>query len=189
MKTLKTIFSLLTIGIFLISCSGDDGTNGPEGPAGVDGIDGTNGIDGNPVVFFSDWALTGTTKSETFNGVLGSTFIISAPELTQEILNKGVVLIYMQSLSSGKFSNMPLPLIESTGSKVFIHNFWPELGQITIYKFLLDGTTPTPVTASLKWRYVLIPGGTNVTGKKNVNKLDYSKMSYEQVCKLFNIAP
>ena len=47
------------------------------------------------------------------------------------------------------------------------------------------GTVNIPV--SLSWRYILIPGGVAATAKKS--NLDYSKMSYEEVCARLNIQP
>lgn len=46
MKKLRILLLPFVLGLFIISCDGEDGDIGPIGPAGANGIDGQNGADG-----------------------------------------------------------------------------------------------------------------------------------------------
>ncbi|KRD11068.1 hypothetical protein ASE21_04960 [Flavobacterium sp. Root901] len=175
MKFSKTLFSLFLLAIFTISCSGDDGTNG---------VDGAPGAVGTANVIYSAWITAPAAAAETIDGTSGLSTTINAPELSSDILSKGTILVYM-SFGGGIYT---LPYTSTAGGYINTITAIASLQKIKLFRFkhAADGTTVNlPVT--LSWRYILIPGGVSATAK--AAKLDYSKMSYEEVCARFNIQP
>jgi hypothetical protein len=172
MKTFKTIFLLLTIGVLLISCSGDDGT---------DGINGEAGAAGTANVIYSAWLTAPTAAAETIDGTSGMSTSINAPELSEDILSKGTILVYV-SFGSGTFT---VPYTSTAGGFVNTITAVSSLKKIKLFRFRHDQAATVNIPTSLSWRYILIPGGKAATAKSA--KIDYSKMSYEEVCMRFNI--
>ncbi len=107
---------------------------------------------------------------------------INAPELSEDILSKGTVLVYV-SFGSGTYT---LPYTSTAGGFANTITAISTLKKIKLFRFRHDagGTVNLPTT--LSWRYILIPGGVAAATSKAV-KTDYSKMSYEEVCAHFNI--
>ncbi|TDW49889.1 hypothetical protein EV144_102319 [Flavobacterium sp. 270] len=179
MKILKTIFTLLSIALFAVSCSGDDGADGTNG---TNGVDGQKGATGTANVIYSAWITAPTAVAETIDGTSGLSTSINAPELSSDILSKGTILVYM-SFGGGTYA---LPYTSTAGSAVNTITAISTLQKIKLFRFkhAQDGTVGLPT--SLSWRYILIPGGVAATTGKAA-KTDYSKMSYEEVCSHFNI--
>lgn len=195
---MKTFRILLTIAIVTIlnSCSSDDGADGKNGIDGIDGINGTNGTNGtNGVdgqtgatgtanVIYSAWITAPTAVAETIDGTSGVSTFINAPELSQEILSKGIILVYID-FGEGAFQ---LPYTKGYGSnETSTITAIASLKKIKLFKFRSSITVAT-LSSSIKWRYILIPGGVAAATAKAA-KQDYSKMSYEEVCEHFNIQP
>ena len=178
MRIFKTIFTLLLLAIFTISCSSDDGTDG------INGVDGKQGVAGTANVIYSAWLTAPTAAAETVDGTSGMSTTLNAPELTDDILSKGTVLVYV-SFGSGTFS---LPYTSTAGGFVNTITAVSTLKKIKLFRFRHDQGGTVNLTTSLTWRYILIPGGVAAATSKTV-KQDYSKMSYEDVCAHFNIQP
>ncbi len=177
MKILKLVLTI-TIVTFLSACSSDDGTNGTNG---IDGQTGATGATGTANVIYSAWILGSTPVDTSIDGTTGVTFSINAPELSQDILDKGTVLVYLK-FGSDVF---PLPYTSYAGGYPNTISAIASLLKIKIFRFAhVTGKTITLPT-SLNWRYILIPGGVAATAK--VKKVDYSKMSYEEVCSRLSI--
>ncbi len=176
MKILKTIFTLLLVSIFTISCSSDDGTDG------INGVDGKQGPTGTANVIYSAWLTAPTAAAEIVDGTSGMSTTINAPELTDDILSKGTVLVYV-SFGSGTFS---LPYTSTAGGFVNTITAVSSLKKIKLFRFRHDQAATVNLPTSLSWRYILIPGGVAAATSKTA-KTDYSKMSYEEVCVHFNI--
>ncbi|WP_343696453.1 hypothetical protein [Flavobacterium sp.] len=173
MKFSKTLFSIFLLAIFTISCSSDDGKDG------VDGEPGTANV------IYSAWITAPAAAAETIDGTSGLSTTINAPELSADILAKGTVLVYM-SFSGNVYT---LPYTSTAGGSVNTISAISSLQKIKLFRFkhAADGTTVN-LSSALNWRYVLIPGGVQAATSKAA-KLDYSKMSYEEVCARFNIQP
>lgn len=180
MKTFKTIFAILFIAISTISCSSDDGTDGVNG---ADGQIGPAGPAGTANVIYSAWINAPAAVAETIDGTSGMSTSINAPELSTDILNKGTVLVYV-SFGTGTFA---VPYTSTAGGFVNTITAISSLQKIKFFRFRHDGAGAVNIPVSLSWRYILIPGGVAATAKKS--NLDYSKMSYEEVCARFNIQP
>jgi hypothetical protein len=178
MKIFKTILALFTLTLFAASCSGDDGTNG------IDGVNGATGATGTANVIFSAWLTAPTASAETIDGTSGVSTTINAPELSEDILAKGSVLVYM-SFGSGTY---PLPYTSTAGGTANTISAIATLKKIKLFRFTHSGSGTINLPTSLTWRYILIPGGVAAATAKAA-KTDYSKMSYEEVCAHFNIKP
>ena len=176
MKILKTIFTLLLVSIFTISCSSDDGSDG------INGVDGKQGPSGTANVIYSAWLTAPVAAAETVDGTSGMSTSLVVPELTDDILSKGTVLVYV-SFGSGTFS---LPYTSTAGGFVNTITAISTLKKIKLFRFRHDQAATVNIPTSLSWRYILIPGGVAAATSK-MAKVDYSKMSYEEVCAHFNI--
>jgi hypothetical protein len=173
MKILKTIFILCLISLFSVSCSSDDGADGEPGAPGAAGT---------ANVIYSAWINAPIAVAETVDGTSGMSTSISAPQLSDDILSKGTVLVYV-SFGSGTFS---LPYTSTAGGFVNTITAVSTLKKIKLFRFRHDQGGTVNIPTSLSWRYILIPGGVAATTAKTA-KPDYAKMSYEEVCAHFNI--
>ncbi|OXB13371.1 hypothetical protein [Flavobacterium reichenbachii] len=176
MKFLKSIFTILLLAIFTISCSSDDGTDG------TNGVDGQPGAAGTANVIYSTWLTAPTAVAETIDGTSGMSTTINAPQLSADILAKGTILVYM-SFGTGTYT---LPYTSTAGGAANTVTAISTLQKIKLFRFRHDAAGTVGLPTTLSWRYILIPGGVAATTSKTV-KLDYSKMSYEEVCAHFNI--
>ena len=141
-----------------------------QGPAGQDAT-----------VYYSEWV----TPSD-WSGTTGDWYFdVNAPDLTENIVENGVVLAYV-SLAGDLYdatSVRPLPAYAVGANWSFlIHQY----GSI---EFTCDMTLK-PSTIGNNFRFVAIPG-TTITLKsallKNKSVQELRNMPYRDVCKLFNI--
>lgn len=194
MKVIKNLIKYPTIvllSVIIFSCSGEDGANGPQGEQGNQGLQGDQGSQGAPGdpgdpgtanVIYSDWFNT-----EFGNNIVtsSSSFTTAAPEINAGILNFGTILVYGRRVD----------LI--TGNQVYqIPIVFGAARQQSYYFRATDGQIRISVVANeqgqsvgdgaffVQYRYVIIPGGQNTSGKSTT---DYKNMSYEEVADLFNI--
>lgn len=179
MKILKIISILSLIALFSVSCSSDDGADGTNG---VDGQQGAPGEKGTANVIYSAWINAPVAAAENVDGTSGMSTTINAPELSDDILSKGTVLVYV-SFGSGTFA---LPYTSTAGGFVNTVSAISTLKKIKLFRFRHDQAGTVNIPTSLSWRYILIPGGVAAATAKAA-KVDYAKMSYEEVCMHFNI--
>lgn len=173
-KLMKGLVIFALLSLFTLACSkpedGAPGLTGPAGPAGTANV------------IYSEWASAPAATSTTIDGTLGNTTSIAVPQLTQEILNQGTVMVY------GKFSTtiFPLPYVSTAGGSANTLTFYPELNSIKLFRFKHDGSGGVSIPTSLQFRYIIIPGGTPVpTGKQA--KLFFNKMTYSEMCHYLQI--
>ena len=151
----KTFFKtglVLVIALLTISCS-------------KDGADGANGTDGNANVIGTN-AFTVSSWTSYSSGSLWATSL-SAEGITQSIVDKGIVSVFIQ-ISSGGWTAMPYTI----GNTSWFYDFG--VGFINIYK------TNTNVTAianpgSQTFRAVII-SASNKAANPNTNWNDYSQV-------------
>ena len=153
-KTKKTRISIAALFVFIFTLVQFSCSKPENGSNGIDGKTGTANV------IYSDWAPVTFTGNPTR---LGS---IIAPKITQEILDRGSVLVYYKN-STGL-----ILLANLTNLNSYIY-YYLSIGTIGIVTTIQD-----PNVAS--FRYIITPGGVSVNGK--VAQTDYSKMSYSQVC-------
>ena len=191
-NTMRKTIQFLTYGIFVLllsisisSCKGDDGVDGEDGAIGATG---TNGQDGNANVIYSDW-FDPTWSLPAAH----SNFTHAAPEITQEIFDTGVVMVYMQWFNS----IYPLPISFPGDGIPKTFNFWAKLGELQIW-FTAESSINN--LSGQKYRYIIIPSnnvaarGVNVTNPKQriYDELENAGVNindYYAVCAYYGINP
>ena len=168
--------------------TGAAGSAGPAGPAGTAGTAGSQGAVGptgptgvaatntSTNVIFSDW-LTPLPLDWQIISEKSYIYRINEVKITQDIIDKGVVLAY-----SRQFSNGPaylLPMMLETNSGLTNYNISVNLGKVNFLFYELRDIQGKPATG-LQYRYVIIPGG--VKSRANI---DYS--NFNEVSKAFGI--
>lgn len=144
-----------------------------EGPAGANGQDAK--------VYYSEWFSPSAWSGNSGNWY----FDANAPDLTQEIVEGGVVLAYawLGGDQYGSSTMRPLPCYAVQANWSFlIHQY----GSIEFTSDLVA----IPATTGNKFRFVAIPGiipaaKSGTPGKKSIQEL--RNMSYTEVCKLYHI--
>ena len=184
----KQLFGLLLIASLIFACSaedGEDGAIGPQGPQGEQGASGPQGEQGeqgetgSANVIFSDWIATTLPDPIASNTAI---FNMAAPELSAEIRDSGVILVYGRAFTTDVYG---LPAtFNSVGFNETHYYRIDTIGEISIRINSIDGAD---IGARLfnDYRYILIPGGIPASGKST--PLDYAKMTYEEIVELFNI--
>ncbi len=189
--TILKIWSLVVI-IMMLSCSAEDGKDGIDGIDGINGIDGVNGATGpqGPAgtanVIYSNWIPANFTGSSASIKYMGIDFPAGMPSASS-IKNTHTIIVYFTGYGDGNVYQ--LPVIDFRGAQ-FTCGFGSgsiSASDINITAKALSGSlTDQQISPSLgaKFRYVIIPGG--VTAGRN-NTIDYSNMSYDEICNYFNI--
>jgi hypothetical protein len=173
MRNLKLICVGVLIAHFHFSCSkGKDGAQGPPGTANV---------------IYSSWFLTGNgwdTTGALANYVAVAFFDKAAAQITQAVIDSGVVLAYMKG-DPNTTGNEVFPLPYSVGHSYSYIDLWDfVLNSPGNIRFLYKSTSPLQVSAlsTIYFRYIIIPGG--VPGGRMLNP---RKMTYEEVCQAYGI--
>ncbi|WP_299259315.1 collagen-like protein [uncultured Aquimarina sp.] len=178
MKNLGKGIMLIMISLLIFSCSdGEDGAVGPAGLNGVDGTDGTDGETGTANVIYSDW-IDSEFEEDITDGF--DSFSISAPELTQELIESGTLLVYGR-IDNGTVYQLPLVLYGFINESYFVRIIEPGAFSLGV-----EGVASNNIGAPFfndVFRYIIIPGGL-AAGKSTV---DYQNMSYEEIVEHFNI--
>jgi hypothetical protein len=171
MKTIpRTLFLLAAISALIIAGCGKEGPQGPQGPEGQ-----------SAPVYYSEWF-----SPTAWSGNSGDWyFSASAPDLTEDIVENGVVLAYAWLAGDvyQSTTTRPLPAYAVGANWSFLIH---EYGSI---EFTSDMFSP-PLTNGNKFRFVAIPGTipalkSGTPGYKSKEEL--RSMSYKEICKLFNI--
>ena len=175
MKTKKlTIYLIIAFSALLFS-----GCKGDMGPAGQDGLNGLNGQ--NATVYYSEWFTPSAWSGKSGDWY----FDASAPDITQDIVERGVVLAYVR-LAGDLYDSpsiRPLPAYAVGSNWDFLI---PQDGSI---EFISDMSN-LPLTSGNKFRFIAIPGtipALKSASLKNKSEQELRNMSYQEVCKLFNI--
>lgn len=182
--------ALLVSAVMFISCTGEDGAIGPAGAKGDTGAKGDKGDAGTANVIYSPWL---SFPAITVNTATVKAFTFDAPQITQEVIDKGTILVYGKPASGTTIQ--PLPYVSywvENGSVVGMIdnsiNFEPQ--KFTFSRVFMGDIKTVPIrfansTSSFfdKIRYVIIPGGVP-TGRQAA--VDYN--NYEAVKKYYNLA-
>ncbi|MDY0111203.1 MAG: hypothetical protein RBT60_14845 [Candidatus Krumholzibacteria bacterium] len=167
-------WSLIILTLLAIAGCGDDGTPGPTGPAGRDGQDAT--------VYYSEWF-----SPTEWSGASGDWyFAASAPDLTADIVEEGVVLAYawLEGDLYGGSSVRPLPAYAVGANWSFLIH---EYGAI---EFTCDMTTE-PATTENYFRFIAIPGTIPALKSDSASRhseQELRNMTYEEIVRLFGIS-
>lgn len=179
------ILSVCMIFIIGLQCEGPTGETGPQGEVGPQGETGPAGPEGPPGtanVIYSEWMVLGDVATAADTSILGGNFSryhISAPGLTQEIIDQGTILLYYRLLDH----ITPLPFTIATGGVVITIAFvTPEPGRITILS-QTHANNPFDLNLDTEFRYILIPG--EMPAKANAP----DPKDYHAVVKYYGIDP
>ncbi len=172
-KKLSYLFFALIIGLML-SCQGPEGPQGPPGTANV---------------IYSDW-ITPTWSEDNFYGTKVQKYDISENELTQDVFDHGVVLVYWKNYANDVWQ---LPTI----ADILYFDFKIRVNHVILYYFLKDNTNNTPfvIPSSNKFRYVIIPGGQHASNSSKQSILEHLSQegvdvkNYYDVCAYYKIEP
>lgn len=169
---------------------GEQGATGPAGANGTNGANGADGEDGNANVIASDWFLPTFTRTVQTGGTTYFDGIKAVPEITSQIVENGVVLVYakLNGYNSGiwptdKVGLLPITLIYHVlgAEQVNTWNALISAGNILIRDIentdIHSGNSPYN-----RFRYIILPS--NSAGKGFMN---YSAMSYEEVIDHFGL--
>lgn len=174
MKTgFRSVFLFAAISAFMMTGCSKEGPQGPQGPQGPAGQDAT--------VYYSEWF-----SPTAWSGGSGDWyFAATAPDLTEGIVENGVVLAYAWLAGDvyGGSAVRPLPAYAVGANWSFLIH---EYGSI---EFTSDMIGP-PLTSGNKFRFVAIPGTipalkSGSPGYRSEQEL--RSMSYKEICTLFNI--
>lgn len=217
MKSFKSILSALFLATLLLSCEkegppgpagaagepgprgetgaigpkgdkGDKGATGPKGskgdkgatgPQGAKGNKGDKGDPGTANVRYSSWLKLTFTQSGP-NAHHYAT--INAPLITSDILNKGNVAVYIKT----EWGQVGALTSYSNVTKSFTYGL--DVGQIFI-RYHYTGVPPDP---AIRFRYVIIPGGTwipNIIQASAAGNMEreIDLNNYREVAKALNI--
>ena len=183
--------SFLAIVLVFTSCKkGDVGPQGPQGPAGSQGAQGQQGVQGQTGtanVIYSPWFTPGAWTKDTIFGLWGFNYNKTATEITQQLLDSGVVLAFGKLYGynpiiwqNGQVGQLPVAINYILGGTTYTDN-WSALvtpGNIHI-RFTDDQNYYGSISTSHQFRYIIIPGGS--AGGRLAN------LSYEEVCRKYNI--
>jgi hypothetical protein len=183
-----TMLLLTAVIVFATACQkGDDGAQGPAGPQGATGATGATGAQGpagTANVIYSDWFQFASadwkdTIMTNFNKATRA--IKTASQVTQVILDRGVVLAYLKTEDGSGPYQLPFTWNKNPARSLGII---PSMGKILFYNYALDDSGGNVLAPNHQYRYIIIPGGTVTNGRLIA---DYKSMSYEEVCQYFNI--
>ncbi len=127
-----TQFSYLLISfLFIISaCEGPEGPIGPPGPPGLDGLDGNaNVFSINYAIIADDWVDDGVPGDPEFFRFID----LSVPEVTQDIVDNGLVLAYYRVDESERWNFLPFTIINHDPPFTQVFDFTYDLGFVTLY--------------------------------------------------------
>ena len=191
--------------------TGPTGPIGPSGPSGPTGPTGPQGPAGTANVIYSAWATEpanwgADTAMLSLNGGNAKRFIVTAPSLSQSILDQGVILCYFRG---GVTSNNPvalpynIPLPLAAPNNIETVDYRASLNKITYVFYILNNTaapiTFTNINSGGQFRYVLIPGvvpgGRSIGAEPTIasgpaagySASQLKAMPYSQLCSLLKI--
>jgi hypothetical protein len=130
-----------------------------------------------PTVYSSEWitpsAWLGTSGDWYFS--------VDAPELTADIVEGGVILAYASLIGDiYEAAVRPLPAYAVNANWSFL------IPDYEIIEFTSDMISQ-PVTTGNYFRFVAIPGNTEILKSASFTEQELRNMTYKEVCKLFNI--
>ena len=202
MKKLSFLSLCFSVALLFASCTkegpmgpaGPQGTQGTQGPAGANGTDGTHGTQGpagSANVIYSNWSDSAMTWSvDTVNNVPLRTASLTATSVNQEIIDRGVVLVYGRTVD-GDVHSLPAMLHGTDGTNIF--RFALRVGSIALsHSRLVNTGFQSPAAQDVRFRYVIVPGGTASSRIASGAAAGYTAaqlqaMSYDQIVTLFRI--
>ena len=176
LKNTITKFELIFLAsllIFCISCSSDDDNNSAVGT--------TNVISSGWIEYDEDnWEPLRREFLVDFRD-----YPIEVPEITQSIVDHGVVLVYTRFVVT-ETETYILPFTENVNSaEGEIVHFRFSLNNLTIKMRRVGGVGDPGIFGDIgivEYRYIIIPSNSTLKTRN-----DYSKMTYEEVVEYLNL--
>lgn len=172
MKTKISIVVLLLAFTTLLFSGCND-----EGPAGQNGMDGLDGLDAE--VYYSEWFSPTAWSGESGDWY----FDASAPDLTEAVVEQGLVLAYVW-LAGDLYEGAavrPLPAYALDANWSFLIM---DYGSIEFTSDMFD----QPLTEENKFRFIAIPGNIPALKSGSIKSVqELRNMNYQEVCKLLGI--
>ena len=218
MRHLRYLLIIVSFSALIASCT-KEGPEGPVGGIGPQGIPGSNGSGGTkgqigdtgpqgPAgtanVVYSSWipspaVFAPTGWADTTLPVIGlvSRANLSAPSLSQTILDQGFTVVYhtfaaAPSPPTGGANAQSLPYTTTASGLILQVNYKPAVGRVIVFIKNLTTSASFGLLGGHYFRYVLIPG--NIAGGRMMNGPaagfstdELKNMTYEQLIKKFNI--
>ena len=171
MKTIKRITILVLISSILttFSCT-KEGKQGETGLAGTNGANGADGVDGNSNVLSESFTMI---PSQWTTSGLVTFFSRPTPLLTNNIVNNGVVILYVESSTPNQWFALPFAISSYNMRYLFSENNL--LVQIAGVSF------PQTVSTDMNFRLVVFESSAII---KHPN-IDYN--NYYEVKGAFNL--
>lgn len=155
---------------------------GPKNPKKKNAWGTPINLKGTANVMYSSWTtIDSAVRDTTIDQSVLKVVHIDAPQLSQEILDQGVINVYMKFFGS----IVPLPYTGHSGGKASVLDFLPRLNRLYLTRFTLDNSGSISFSSYLEFRYVIIPGGVAVSS--NLSKEQLNEMSYQEVKQRFGI--
>lgn len=185
---LKNLIVLIVVGVTLGGCKKEAGPVGPEGPKGEAGAKGEQGAPGTANVIYSDWIPL--PAKAVFSSPMRKNFSIQAPEVTLDVIKKGVFYAYLRHGSSEE-SIVPLPYagswVNTTTNEVigsYLSTVLVGVGSISLNQdWLTPGAIPatfanaTAVSGGYTHiRYVIVPAGLKSSSTARVDFKNYESV-------------
>ena len=165
----KMIFLFLGVLTFT-ACSPEDGKDGEQGPMG------------NANVIYSNWvSFPQAARDTVIDGTNLKVNHFTAQGLTQDIIDSGSIQVFIQFGTT----TLPLPYTSRAGNRTSTVSFTPRPNRMYVTRHTHDNNSPQLGFGSVQFRYILIPGNISATSK--LRNIDYSELSYKELCDMFNI--
>jgi len=195
---MNSFLFIIALAITISRCS--KGQVGPAGATGATGATGSTGATDSANVIYSSWDTIKTWSSVSSKLYkINLDFNQPAPLITQRVLDSSVIITYINLLGCYSSSYWPigqvaqLPIIgiyrfdsNADHDNLLTWQSFATLGNIRINFIATDNnyTTVNSLNGAF-FRYIIIPGA--IATNRVANPVDYSKMTYEQICTKFNI--
>ena len=171
----RSLFSATILLLIILFTCCKKGDTGPQGPAGTANV------------IYSDWFTATAYVKDTVFGIWGFNYNKTVPEITQQILDSGSVFTFGKLVGystllwpSNQVGQLPINLTY-VSSGITMTDTWSGLatpGKLRI-RFVNDKNYWTGIANNHQFRYIIIPGG-----KKGARQ---AKLSYEEICAMYNI--
>ncbi len=184
MKKQLILSSIFFLMLSVIACKkGEQGDIGPAGVAGAKGAKGTtgdNGIADSKGMISSDWIAVKGTDWRLSTAIPNLYFItFTAPGLTTDIVNKGMIYVYMKQEANARIVE-GLPYANITTGRRFYSLIGLSNGApaIQFYQSVTPPLSTFSTSTNVSFRYVAVPAGARTSN------IDWT--NYDEVKKALN---
>jgi hypothetical protein len=186
----STILSLsaFVLSFMLLFSSCSKPSNGATGPAG------------NANVIYSAWFTPPSYTKDTIFGTWGFYYDKTANDITAQILDSATIITYgklngyVSSIwPTNQSAALPIAITYEISSTVTNIDTWSALISPGKLRIQLQSSTNAygSISNAHQFRYVIIPGTVLASrpayGATSATSVDYTKLTYEEVCSLFDI--